>query len=134
MHARDEAEKVIPGGHVSPERKRRSMAQFQDARFQAGQGGAGALARLTNLIGAALSLALVAGIGVWGYKLIIRDVSGVPVVRAIEGPMRVQPEDPGGQSADHQGLAVNAVAAEGVAAAPADRLVLAPVLADQVPG
>ncbi|WP_093032001.1 SPOR domain-containing protein [Roseovarius azorensis] len=102
------------------------MAQFQDARFQAGQGRAGTVARLTNLLGAALSLALVAGIAVWGYKLIIRDVSGVPVVRAIEGPMRVQPEDPGGQAADHQGLAVNAVAAEGVAAAPADRLVLAP--------
>ncbi len=102
------------------------MAQIQDARFQTGQGQAGALTRVTNLVGAALSLALIAGIGVWGYKLIIRDVSGVPVVRAIEGPMRVQPEEPGGRAANHQGLAVNAVAAEGVAADPADRLVLAP--------
>lgn len=79
-----------------------------------------------NILGAAASLALMAGIGVWGFKLVMRDVSGVPVVRAIEGPMRVQPENPGGQLADHQGLAVNAVAANGSAAAPADRLVLAP--------
>lgn len=84
------------------------------------------LARLTNLTGAALSLALIAGIAVWGYRLILRDVSGVPVVRALEGPMRVQPADPGGSAASYQGLAVNAVAAEGAAADPADQLILAP--------
>lgn len=32
-----------------------------------------------NLFGAAASLALIAGIGLWGYKLVLRDVSGVPV-------------------------------------------------------
>ncbi len=79
-----------------------------------------------NVLGAVASLALVAGIGIWSYKLVMRDVSGVPVVRAAEGPMRIQPENPGGRPADHQGLAVNAVAAEGSAAAPADRLILAP--------
>src|SRR5210317_1161383 len=78
------------------------------------------------VVGASLSLALTLGIGTWGYKLMVRDVSGVPVVRALEGPMRVQPADPGGRLADNQGLAVNAVAAEGAAAAPAERLVLAP--------
>ncbi|WP_254429730.1 SPOR domain-containing protein [Ruegeria atlantica] len=87
--------------------------------------GAG-LGRIVNVMGAVASLALVAGIGVWGYKLVMRDVSGVPVVRAIEGPMRIQPENPGGTPADHQGLAVNAVAAVGTAAPPADRLILAP--------
>ncbi|MEM8774527.1 MAG: SPOR domain-containing protein [Pseudomonadota bacterium] len=81
---------------------------------------------VVNWAGAAMSLALIAGIGFWGYKIIIRDVSGVPVVRAAEGPMRVQPDDPGGQQAAHQGLSVNHVAADGAAAAPADRLVLAP--------
>lgn len=84
------------------------------------------IARLVNVAGAAASLALVIGIGFWGYKLIIRDVSGVPVVRAIEGPVRTQPEDPGGQAADHQGLAVNRVAAKGSAAPTADTLRLAP--------
>ncbi|WP_298847739.1 SPOR domain-containing protein [uncultured Ruegeria sp.] len=88
--------------------------------------GAFGLGRAVNFLGAVASLALVAGVGVWGYKLVMRDVSGVPVVRAAEGPMRVQPENPGGTPADHQGLAVNAVAAEGSAAAPADRLILAP--------
>ena len=89
-------------------------------------GGGSGIGRAVSLLGAVASLALVVGIGVWGYKLVARDVSGVPVVRAIEGPMRVQPDDPGGKPADHQGLAVNAVAAQGTAAAPADRLMLAP--------
>ncbi len=81
---------------------------------------------VASVLGALASLGLVVGIGVWGYQLIMRDVSGVPVVRALEGPMRVQPDDPGGVQADHQGLAVNAVAADGAAAPTADRLVLAP--------
>jgi hypothetical protein len=40
--------------------------------------------------------------------------------------MRIAPEDPGGSTAAFQGLAVNAIAAEGTAEAPADRVVLAP--------
>ncbi|WP_424978323.1 SPOR domain-containing protein [Leisingera sp. S232] len=79
-----------------------------------------------SILGAVASVALVAGVGIWGYKLVMRDVSGVPVVRASEGPMREQPVNPGGSQADHQGLAVNAVAASGSAEAPADRLTLAP--------
>ena len=86
----------------------------------------GALGRAVNVAGALASLVLVVGVGIWGYKLLMRDVSGVPVVRALEGPMREQPKDPGGRPADHQGLAVNAVAAQGTAAPPPDRLALAP--------
>ncbi|GAA6158267.1 SPOR domain-containing protein [Ruegeria sp. HU-ET01832] len=96
------------------------MHGYEDAPRAAGLG------RIVNALGAVASLALVAGIGVWGYKLVMRDVSGVPVVRAVEGPMRIQPENPGGTPADHQGLAVNTVAAVGTAAPPADRLILAP--------
>ncbi len=95
----------------------------QDRAPDAQSGGFGMVA---NMAGAVVSLALLVGVGVWAYKLMVRDVSGVPVVRALEGPMRVQPDSPGGRPADHQGLAVNAVAADGSAAAPADRLVLAP--------
>ncbi|SIT76201.1 SPOR domain-containing protein [Pontibaca methylaminivorans] len=84
------------------------------------------LRRLANALGALASLALVIGIVIWGYKLVMRDVHGVPVVRAIEGPLRVQPENPGGESASHQGLAVNRIAAEGTAAPTADTLRLAP--------
>ncbi|MHA7876298.1 SPOR domain-containing protein [Roseivivax sp.] len=83
-------------------------------------------ATLTHLTGAAVSLALIVGVGVWGTKLVMRDVSGIPVVRAAEGPMRVQPENPGGQPADHQGLAVNDVAGQGVAPPPPETLTLAP--------
>ncbi|GHE87116.1 sporulation protein [Aliiroseovarius zhejiangensis] len=92
--------------------------------------GQGGFSTMFNYAGAALSLALIVGLGVWGYKLAVRDVTGIPVVRALEGPMRVQPDNPGGQSAAHQGFAVNNVQSEGQAAAPADRLVLAPAPED----
>lgn len=82
--------------------------------------------RTINLAGAATSLALVLGLGFWGYKLAVRDVNGVPVIQALEGPMRIAPEDPGGEVADHQGLAVNTVAAVGTAAPPPEKLLLAP--------
>ena len=84
------------------------------------------LGNAVTVAGAVMSLAFMTGVGIWGYKLMVRDVSGVPVVRAVEGPMRVQPDNPGGRPADHQGLAVNAVAAQGEAAPTPDRLVLAP--------
>lgn len=86
----------------------------------------GFFATATNWIGALLSVSLVAGLGVWGYKLTMRDVTEVPVVRAIEGPLRVQPDDPGGETAAHQGLAVNEVQASGAVETPSDRVVLAP--------
>ena len=72
--------------------------------------------RWVNVIGATCSVALVLGLVVWGYKLAVRDVNGVPVVRALEGPLRISPENPGGDFAVHQGLSVNAVAAAGTAA------------------
>lgn len=81
---------------------------------------------LVNWLGGLISVTLIAGLVFWGYQLMVRDVSGIPVVRALEGPMRVTPVDPGGSSAEHQGLAVNNIAAVGEAEAPADRLVLAP--------
>lgn len=99
---------------------------YQDPVPEAQAVPGGGFAKFINIAGGLTSLALVVGIGVWGYKLMVRDVSGVPVVRALEGPMRVQPEDPGGRPADHQGLSVNDVAAHGSAAPAADRLVLAP--------
>lgn len=84
------------------------------------------VASMAHWLGAAASVALVIGVGVWGYRVMARDVSGVPVVPAMAGPMREAPLDPGGTLADHQGLAVNTVAGLGAAASPADRLVLAP--------
>jgi SPOR domain len=88
--------------------------------------------RYVSLAGAVASLALVAGFAVWGYKLAVRDVRGVPVIQAMEGPMRIAPVDPGGEIVDHQGLAVNTVAAVGVAAPPPEKLILAPRPVDLV--
>lgn len=79
-----------------------------------------------NWLGGVASLALMAGLALWSYDLMLRDVSGVPVIAALEGPMRVQPENPGGTQADYQGLAVNQVQADGVAAEAPAQIVLAP--------
>jgi hypothetical protein len=78
------------------------------------------------LAGAGISLALLVGVGAWSYQLIARDVAGVPVVRAVQGEMRIRPADPGGAEAQNQGLSVNNVAAAGGTAGPSDRIVLAP--------
>ena len=83
-----------------------------------------------NWLGAALSVALIVGLGFWGWQLWQRDVSGVPVVRALEGPMRVAPADPGGLASDYQGLSVNRIAEERGEASLADRVVLAPAPAE----
>lgn len=87
---------------------------------------AGRLGNLVNLAGAAVSVLLVAGLALWGYKLAMRDVNGIPVVRALAGPARVAPQEPGGTLADHQGLSVNGVTAEGEAAPASGRVILAP--------
>ncbi|WP_116131531.1 SPOR domain-containing protein [Tropicimonas sp. IMCC34043] len=83
-----------------------------------------------HILGAVLSLVVLGFGGYWGYKQTMRDLHGVPVVRALEGPMRVAPDNPGGQITDHAGLSVNEVQASGSAAAPESELVLAP---DPVP-
>ena len=97
------------------------MAVYDDSGSGAVRAG-----QLVNYTGALVSLALMAGVGVWGYKLVVRDVSGIPVVRAVQGDMRVAPSNPGGDVALHTGLSVNEVAAVGEAAAPEDTLLLAP--------
>ncbi|SEM83849.1 Sporulation related domain-containing protein [Pseudorhodobacter antarcticus] len=83
-------------------------------------------ARMAGLAGAATSVALVLGLAYWGYHLAVRDMTGIPIVRAMEGPMRTAPDDPGGVITSYRGLSVNAVAEDGGISAPADRLLLAP--------
>jgi hypothetical protein len=103
------------------------MAEMQAPRDGAGSGGrAAAVVKFTNIAGALVSMALLAGIAHWGYGVVMRDVSGVPVVRALGGPMREAPAEPGGREAAHQGLSVNRVAAQGATAEPPDRVVIAP--------
>ncbi len=71
----------------------------------------GRLSRLTHYIGALVSVGLIVVLAVWGFKLVVRDVSGVPVIRAVEGEARTAPDNPGGELTDRTGLAVNSVAA-----------------------
>ena len=82
--------------------------------------------RMINIAGALCSVAIVIGVAVWGYKLAVRDVNGVPVIRASADPMRVPPATPGGEIADHQGMAVNVIAERGAVEVLPDEIVLAP--------
>lgn len=106
--------------------------------FVPGASSGGKLARLVNIVGALTTVAVVVGVAVWGYRLAVRDALGVPVIQAMQGPIRVAPEDPGGRLAAHVGLSVNRVAAEGTAGEIPDRILLAePPLeleADDAPG
>ena len=79
-----------------------------------------------NIVGSVISLAVFVGIFGWGMQTILRDSSGVPVVRALDGPVRIAPEVPGGVLASHQGLTVNEVSSSQIHVALADRLQLAP--------
>lgn len=81
--------------------------------------------RLTHYLGAVISVGLMVMLAVWGYKLVVRDVSGVPVIRAIEGEARSAPDNPGGELVARTGLAVNSVAA-GADARPANQVAIAP--------
>jgi hypothetical protein len=100
--------------------------EFNDYRTSETQGQVPSVGVLVNWLGAVMSLALIVGVGVWSYQLMVRDVSGVPVVRAIEGPMRHSPVNPGGRQVAYQGLSVNEVAAAGASSGVTDALVLAP--------
>lgn len=88
------------------------MAVWNFDEFEADPVDAGTRAqRFIHLAGAATSVGLVLGLALWSYRLAVRDVNGVPVIKAIAGPMRIAPEDPGGQVAGNVGLSVNRIAA-----------------------
>lgn len=74
---------------------------------------------LVRVAGAVVFIGLIAGMSLWAYRLGTRDASAVPIIRAMEGPARIQPEDPGGVQAAHQGLEVNEVLAGRPAVVPA---------------
>ncbi|SFJ55119.1 SPOR domain-containing protein [Jannaschia pohangensis] len=79
-----------------------------------------------NWAGALTSIGLTAGMAVWAIDMTFRDVSGVPVIMALEGPMRTEPTKPGGQVAPFQGLALSDITSGGAAAPAPDQIVLAP--------
>ena len=79
-----------------------------------------------NIVGSIISLIVFLGIVGWGTQMILRDSSGVPVVRALDGPMRTTPGEPGGVLASHQGLTVNEVSSSQIKLPVKDTLQLAP--------
>ena len=81
---------------------------------------------LMNWAGAVTSIGLSAGLATWAIDLTFRDVSTVPVIMALEGPMRVAPEDPGGTVAPHQGMALSDITGGGAATPAPEEIVLAP--------
>lgn len=95
------------------------------ARLTDREGVLAGMARLTHYVGALVSVVLMAALAIWGYQLVVRDVSGVPVIRAVEGDARVAPEEPGGELTERTGLAVNDVAA-GEKAVPVEKVAIAP--------
>lgn len=76
--------------------------------------------------GALCTVAVLLGAVYWGYALAVRDASGIPVVRAAMGPLRIAPEAPGGEVSAHQGLAVNAIPAAGLGQELPQEITLAP--------
>ncbi len=107
----------VDGNHSQRRAAQPQPQQVYAQQAYAQQGAAPQLApmsraqRMVNIAGAVGSVALVVSLAYWGWELAVRDVQGVPVVRAMEGPMRVAPTDPSGLVVSHQGLSVNDVAA-----------------------
>ena len=86
-----------------------------------------------HALGAVLSVALLIGGAAWVWQLMQRDVAGVPVVRALEGPLREAPLDAGGRQAAHQGLSINGITGVGATdEAQSEEIVLAPA-PDELP-
>ena len=102
-----------------------NMAEYStDERFGAAE--EAHVGSLAGWLGAGVSLMLLVGITIWGYQVVMRDVNGIPVVRAAQDPMRIAPTDPGGTPAENQGFSVNSVAGDSQSAPLADSVTLAP--------
>lgn len=84
------------------------------------------MSKMVHWAGAACSVVFLIGAVFWAYELAVRDVRGIPVVRAAEVPLRIAPEIPGGTVSANQGLAVNAIAANGATEDLPNEVILAP--------
>ena len=88
------------------------------------------LNKIKNIVTSGLSAAPIIGRGVvvWGSKLMVRDLTVLPVFQALSGKMSVLLDSPGGEFAGIQGVCLDEVTAAGTAASPTGALVLAPKL------
>jgi len=61
--------------------------------------------RVSTWLGAALAVAVIGGMVLWGYRLGQREATAVPVIRAALEQAKIQPEDSGGAEIAHQDIA-----------------------------
>ncbi len=54
--------------------------------------------------GAAVAVAVIAGVALWSWDLSRRDAAEVPVIRAALSPAKVQPDEPGGAEIAYQDI------------------------------
>jgi hypothetical protein len=57
---------------------------------------------VSTAIGALVAMALLMALGIWFYRLGVRDAQNVPIIRAAAEPAKSRPEDPGGVVTPHQ--------------------------------
>ena len=57
---------------------------------------------VSTAIGALVAMALLMALGIWFYRLGVRDAQNVPIIRASLEPEKERPKDPGGMVAPHQ--------------------------------
>ena len=80
---------------------------------------------LTGLV-SLISIFLLGGFLYWGYSAFVQSESKVIIIKASDGPLKVLPEDPGGNLASHLGFSVNSVQESGQVAGPSVKIFLAP--------
>jgi len=98
-------------------------AYYED-QYDQGDGRSGRRrAVLSSLFGAVISVGVLAALVLWVYRVSERDPLDVPVVQALEGPMKVRPRDPGGLKLEETDLAVTRIVS---GEDPAEETVLAP--------
>jgi hypothetical protein len=91
------------------------------------------LATFRRAASVVIFIGLVGLMGLWAYRLGTRDASEVPIIKAMQGPTRIEPEIPGGLQAANKGHEINKVLEGGAAPAPRDPIVLeeTPQLAEE---
>jgi len=66
----------------------------------------------STAIGALAALGLLLALGVWFYRLGVRDAQNVPIIRAATEPAKIRPAKPGGKMAPHQDIESYEVASD----------------------
>ncbi|MEM0990023.1 MAG: SPOR domain-containing protein [Pseudomonadota bacterium] len=86
---------------------------------------------ISTVVGALVAMSLLMALGIWFYRLGVRDAENVPIIRAALEPEKERPTDPGGAVTPHQGITSYEVAE--ATPAQAASVVLAPDPAEPAP-